>query len=175
MNTQARILILAALGSLLILAGFVLFTVDEREQALVLQFGATVGGAINEPGTDEAGLKAKLPWQNVVYFDRRNLEFDGRATEIIVANQERLLVDAFVRYRIVDPLLYFQSLGVGGASPDVMRRQLDNRLNQILEEAMRDRLSTRTAAGGRPTASGCARSCPASSPPSRAKPAAATA
>ncbi|MEM9232971.1 MAG: protease modulator HflC, partial [Pseudomonadota bacterium] len=144
MSGPTRILALIVLGTVLILAGFLFFTVNERQQALVLQFGAPVGGAINEPGTDESGLKMKLPWQNVVYFDRRNLEFDSRPAEIIVANQERLLVDAFVRYQIVDPLLYYQSLGAGGASPDIMRQGLDVRLTQILEDAMRERLGSRT-------------------------------
>lgn len=144
MNGPARILILVAIGGLLILSSFIFFTVNEKQQALVLQFGATVGGAINEPGSDEAGLKMKLPWQNVVYFDRRNLEFDSSASEIVVASQERLLVDAYVRYQIVDPLLYYQSLGAGGASPDIMRSQLNVRLTQILEAAMRERLGSRT-------------------------------
>lgn len=144
MKSPVRIIGLFVLGAVLILSGFIFFTVNEREQALVLQFGATVGGAINEPGSEEAGLHVKLPWQNVVTFDRRNLEFDGESLEIIVRNEERLLVDAFMRYQIVDPLLYYQSLGAGAGSSGFIRRQLNTRLNQILEEAMRERLSTRT-------------------------------
>ena len=144
MSAPMRVIALVIVGTFLILAGFIFFTVDERHQALVLQFGAPVGGTINEPGTEDAGLKMKLPWQNVVEFDKRNLEFDSRPVEIIVRNEERLLVDAFVRYQIVDPLLYYQSLGTGGASPSIMRQQLNVRLTQILEEAIRERLSTRT-------------------------------
>ena len=145
MNGPTRVLALIIAGSLLILAGFVFFTVREDKQALVLQFGAPVGGSINEPGADEAGLKVKLPWQNVVYFDRKNLEFDlTRPLEIIVRNEERLLVDAFVRYQISDPLLYYQTLGAGGGSPELMRSNLNSRLTQILSEAMRERLGSRS-------------------------------
>lgn len=145
MNGPARFLLLAVLGSLIILSGVVFFTVREDQQALVLQFGAPVGEAINKPGDDEAGLKVKLPWQNVLKFDRKNLEFDlSQPLEIIVRNEERLLVDAFVRYQIIDPLTYFQTLGAGGANEDLMRRNLNSRLTQILSEAMREQLGSRT-------------------------------
>lgn len=139
MSSPIRVLGLFAAGALLVLAGFVFFTVHESQQALKLQFGAPIGGAINEPGANEAGLKMKLPWQNVVYFDRRNLEFDLRnPLEIIVANEERLLVDAFVRYKITEPLIYFQTLGAGAGSPDQMRTTFNSRLTSVLSESMRE-------------------------------------
>jgi membrane protease subunit HflC len=60
----------------------------------------------------DAGLKMKIPFvQNVVYFDKRLLDFDADAQEVIMADQKRLVVDAFARYRIVDPLLFYQAVG----------------------------------------------------------------
>lgn len=86
-----------------------IFTVSEREQALVLRFGEPVG-AVNENG-GEAGLHFKVPFvDSVVMFDRRNLEFDMDPEEIQAANQERLVVDAFLRYRIVNPLRFYQTV-----------------------------------------------------------------
>lgn len=80
------------------------FSVDQREQVLVLQFG-DVQRMISEPG-----LKVKVPFiQDVRRFDKRLLGYDAPAQEIIAADQKRLLVDAFARYRIVDPLKYFQT------------------------------------------------------------------
>ena len=83
-----------------------LFTVHQAKQAIVLQFGNPVR-VIQEPG-----LKLKVPFiQNVVYFDKRLLDFDADATEVIMADQKRLVVDAFARYRIDDPLRFFQAAG----------------------------------------------------------------
>ncbi|MEM9422253.1 MAG: protease modulator HflC, partial [Pseudomonadota bacterium] len=144
MNSPLRFLAILVAGAVLVLSNTILFTVPEQQQALVLQFGDPVSGAINEVGEDEAGLKMKLPWQNVVYFDRRNLEFDlPRPEEIIVANEERLLVDAFVRYRITDPLLYFQTMGAGANNPTFMRSNFNQRLENILGEAMRGQLGSK--------------------------------
>ena len=60
----------------------------------------------------EPGLHVKLPFiQNVVYIDRRVLDFDAEPQEVILGDQKRLVVDAFTRYRIVDPLRFYQSVG----------------------------------------------------------------
>lgn len=143
MGNPIRFLLLAFLVVVVVVMSQVFFTVREDKQALVLQFGAPQGAPINRPGTDEAGLHVKLPFiQNVVEFDRKNLEFDlQNSIEIIVANEQRLLVDAFVRYRIIDPLLYFQSLG---SSDDerLLRRNFNTRLNAVLGEAMRGTLGS---------------------------------
>ena len=83
-----------------------LFTVHQAQQAIVLQFGNPVR-VIQDPG-----LKMKVPFvQNVVYFDKRLLDFDADAQEVIMADQKRLVVDAFARYRIDDPLRFFQAAG----------------------------------------------------------------
>ena len=101
-----------------------IFVVDETEQALVLQFGEPIR-VENEPG-----LKFKLPFvQNVSYFDRRVLDLDSPTQEIIAADQERLVVDTFARFRITDPLAFFQTVGnLNGAA---------SRLSTVLNSATR--------------------------------------
>ena len=97
--------VLVALAALAFIAYNSLFTVYESRQALVLQFGEVTRVAT------EPGLYRKLPFiQNVLYFDRRILDLDSPAQEVIAADQKRLVVDAFARYRIVNPLLFYQSV-----------------------------------------------------------------
>ena len=89
-----------------LLAG-ALFTVDPTEQALVLRFGQPVRDLIGAPG-----LYVKWPFiDTVVYIDKRILALDDERQEVLVADNQRLEVDAFVRYRISDPLLFYQSVG----------------------------------------------------------------
>lgn len=81
-----------------------LFTVHQASQALVLQFGNPIR-VVKEPG-----LNAKLPFiQQVEYFDRRVLDFDAPSVELVLGDQKRLVVDAFARYRIADPLRFRQA------------------------------------------------------------------
>lgn len=96
-------MLLILLGVVVVVVGFISFdavyTVHQTQQALVLQFGKPVQ-VVREPG-----LKFKLPMlQDVEFFDRRILNLDPPAQEVILADQKRVNVDAFVRYRIVDPL-----------------------------------------------------------------------
>jgi len=95
--------VLAIIGGLIVVVGIVafsaLFTVHQTQQALVLQFGEPKE-VIREPG-----LNVKLPFiQNVLYFDRRILDLDPPAQEVILTDQKRINVDSFVRYRILDAL-----------------------------------------------------------------------
>jgi modulator of FtsH protease HflC len=92
------ILAVAAIGSL--------FTVYQSQQALVLQFGNPVR-VVQEPG-----LHVKLPFiQQVETFEKRVLDFDAPSVELVLGDQKRLVVDAFARYRISDPLRFRQSTG----------------------------------------------------------------
>ena len=82
-----------------------LFVVKEINQAIVLQFG-NPKRIITEPG-----LKFKLPFiQNVIYLDRRVLNLDNQPEEVIAADQKRLVVDSFTRWKIVDPLQFYISV-----------------------------------------------------------------
>jgi membrane protease subunit HflC len=88
-----------------VLAWSSLFIVDQTEQALVLQFGEPKR-VVRDPG-----LWVKIPFvQNVVYYDLRVLDYDPPAEEVIAADQKRLVVDTYTRFRITNPLLFFQSV-----------------------------------------------------------------
>ena len=98
---------LAVIGIAVVVVGIVvfssLFTVYQTQQALILQFGNPVGVE------REAGLKFKMPFiQNVEYFDKRILDLDPPVQEVLLADQKRINVDAFARYKIVDPLKFRQ-------------------------------------------------------------------
>ena len=89
----------------IVVAGFAiylsLFTVKEINQAIVLQFGDPKK-VLSEPG-----LQVKIPFiQNVVYLDRRILSLDPAPEEVIASDQKRLIVDAYARFKIVDPLKF---------------------------------------------------------------------
>ncbi|MBM3585167.1 MAG: protease modulator HflC [Alphaproteobacteria bacterium] len=108
----------------LIVGSSTLFTVHQNEQAIVLQFGDPKR-VIRDPG-----LNFKLPFvQDVVTYDRRILDFNNPVEEVIAADQKRLVVDAFARYRIVDPLKFYQSVGTEAVAT--------TRLGNLLNAAMR--------------------------------------
>ena len=89
-----------------VLAASVLFTVHQTQQGIVLQFG-NPKRVIKEPG-----LHFKLPFiQNVEYLEARVLDFAPRAEEIITSDQKRVVMDSFLRYRINDPLKFYQTVG----------------------------------------------------------------
>ncbi|MEW6046905.1 MAG: protease modulator HflC [Bacillota bacterium] len=95
--------------ALAVIAAFVVvqaaFIIDERQQAVILQFGQHVR-TIQEPG-----LHLKLPFiQNVFFFDRRILMADGSVDEYLTLDKKRLLVDHISRWRIEDPLLFYQTV-----------------------------------------------------------------
>lgn len=127
--------LLLILGVLVILGGIVassaLFTVHQTQQAIVLQFG--------EPKkiVTEPGLAWKMPFlQNVLYYEKRVLNLDPPVERILLADQKRLLVDAFARYRIIDPLEFFKTVRTEGG--------VRQRLNPILNAALRGVLGNTT-------------------------------
>jgi membrane protease subunit HflC len=107
----------------LILLYMSLFTVRQTEIALVLQFGKPVSVV------DHAGLQVKLPYQNVVIYDRRILDFEPPAEEVIASDQKRLIVDTYARFKIVNPLQFYQSVGTELAA--------DQRLSTIISASLR--------------------------------------
>ena len=85
---------------------FSVFIVKEVNQAIVLQFGDPKR-IITKPG-----LNFKVPFiQNVVFLDKRILNLDNPPEEVIASDQKRLIVDAFARFQIVDPLKFYISVG----------------------------------------------------------------
>lgn len=123
-------LALAVLAGLaLVLGSLSFYTVDEAEQAIVVQFGEPIGDVISEPG-----LKFKMPWQDVRYFDKRLLVWDGDVTQIPTLGREFILVDATARWRINDPLLFLTSVrDESGAR---------TRLDDIIDSVVRDMVSS---------------------------------
>ena len=118
------VILLSFLVVLTVLAYNSLFFVEQRVQTLILQFGEPIR-VIKEPG-----LNFKIPLaQNVVKFDKRILLFDNSAEEIIAADKKRLIVDAFVRYKIIDPLKFYQTVRFEAA--------LNNRLGSVVNNSLR--------------------------------------
>ena len=118
------VILLSFIVVLTVLAYNSLFFVEQRVQSLILQFGEPIR-VIKEPG-----LNFKIPLaQNVVKFDKRILLFDNSAEEIIAADKKRLIVDAFVRYKIIDPLKFYQTVRFEAA--------LNNRLGSVVNNSLR--------------------------------------
>jgi membrane protease subunit HflC len=129
-----RLIALAVLGGLIIIAILgSLFTVEEHEQAIVFQFGEAQ--RVENPWSEEAnaGLKVKAPFiEQVVYLSRRNLEVDLRPVELLASDQERLVVDAFVRYRITDPIRFYEKLRNESGAQDQLQAIFDSTLRDVL-------------------------------------------
>ena len=142
MKTFLAVLILLV-GAAVIAASQAAFIVRQTEQAILLQFGVAKK-IINETKVDDkglpinaAGLYWKIPFvQNVVYYDKRILDLDTQAKEVIVSGPKRLLVNSFVRFQIVNPLLFYKKLKTEGRA----RRRLDT----ILDSALRRVLGSAT-------------------------------
>ena len=136
-------IVAAVLAAIVLFNSF--FIVDQRKQALLLQVGRAVE-AYNEPGSDEAGLKLKIPLlQNVVMYDRRNLGLNVPGIEAYASNQEQLIVDAFVRWQISDPLAFYQRLN----NERDARSQLRNFTDAAIRNALASRLPEEIISGQR--------------------------
>ncbi len=123
---------LAALGVIvLIIAYSSLYTVPQTRQALVVRLGNPL------PVVTQPGLHGKLPLvDSVIYIDKRILDLENASEEVIAADEKRLLVDAFARYRVNDALRFYQSVGtVEGANL---------RLSPFLNSALRAALGKAT-------------------------------
>ena len=104
-----------------------LFTVKEINQAIVLQFGDPKK-IIAEPG-----LQVKIPFiQNVVFIDRRILSLDPAPEEVIASDQKRLIVDAYARFKIVDPLKFYISVGDERVARSRLATIINSRLRSVL-------------------------------------------
>jgi membrane protease subunit HflC len=107
-----------------------LFTVHQNQQALVLRLGEPVK-ILTEPG-----LQFKYPLvDSVVYIDKRILDLENPAQEVIASDQKRLVVDAFARYKIFDPLKFYQSLGTVDGANSRLTSILNSSLRRVLGEA----------------------------------------
>jgi len=106
---------------------FSLFVVKEINQAIVLQFG-NPKKIITSPG-----LQVKIPFiQNVVFLDRRILSLDPAPEEVIASDQKRLIVDAFARFKITDPLKFYISVGNERVARSRLATIINSRLRSVL-------------------------------------------
>jgi membrane protease subunit HflC len=118
----------------LVLLSSTLFVVDQRQYAIVFALGE-VKKVINEPGLY---FKLPPPFQNVIFLDKRMLTLDTpEADRFITAEKKNILVDAFVKWRIVDPRLYFISFGGD-------ERRSQDRMAQIIKAALNEEITKRT-------------------------------
>lgn len=105
-----------AAAAVVVIGGASMFSVDQTEQAIVTQFGQPVR-VITQPG-----LNFKIPFiQQVISIERRILDLESASIEAITSDQKRLVVDAFARYRIENPLRYFQATGGAAAGQPAAR------------------------------------------------------
>ncbi|MBY0338995.1 MAG: protease modulator HflC [Acetobacteraceae bacterium] len=121
-----RLIALGAVGLValaLLLSSF--FTVHQTQQVLITQFGQPIR-VIQQPG-----LNWKVPFiQTVITFDRRLLDYDAPGEEVILGDQRRIIVDSFTRFRITDPLLFYQTVGVA-------EQGIRGRLSSIVTSSLR--------------------------------------
>ena len=121
----AIVLFVVALGSF--------FTVGQTEQAIVLRLGEPVAGRglVTEPG-----LHYKLPFiENVVYLDNRILFAESPNLEVLASDNQRLEVDSFLRYRIIDPLRFYQTVGGELGAKNQLASVLNSAVRRVLSEA----------------------------------------
>jgi membrane protease subunit HflC len=101
-----RPIVVLAAAALILLAMSSIYTVSETDQVIVTQFGRPVGGVVDRPG-----VHVKVPFiQTLHRFDKRWLEFDGDANEIPTRDKKYIWVDTYARWRISDPLRFFQAV-----------------------------------------------------------------
>ena len=125
-SSRIYLLIIGLIG---LIAYFTLFTVIEVKNAIVLQFGDPKR-VITSPG-----LNFKIPFiQNVIFIDNRILDIDAPAAEVIAADQKRLIVDAFVKFKIVDVLEFYKAFGNENVARSRISAVVNSRIRGVLGE-----------------------------------------
>jgi membrane protease subunit HflC len=120
-------ILLPIIGVVAVVAFFSIFIVKEVNQAIVLQFGDPKK-IITKPG-----LNFKLPFiQNVVFLDKRILNLDAPPEEVIASDQKRLIVDAFARFQIIDPLKFYISVGNERVARSRLSTIINSRIRSVL-------------------------------------------
>jgi len=124
---KAQKILLPIIGIIGALVFFSVFIIKEVNQAIVLQFGDPKRIIV------EPGLNFKIPFiQNVVYLDKRILNLDTPPAEVIASDQKRLIVDAFARFKIVDPLKFYISVGNERVARSRLATIINSRIRNVL-------------------------------------------
>jgi membrane protease subunit HflC len=116
------------------------FIVRQDRQAIVLRFGAYTA-SINEPGANEPGLYFKAPFfDNVIIYDKRNIGLILEGQSIVPSDQERLIVDAVVRWRITDPRRFYQSALTEDGGEERLKVFTESAMRRVLGAATSDQI-----------------------------------
>jgi membrane protease subunit HflC len=144
-NQRLTVLGIIAAGLLIVLSQTV-YVVGQTNQALVIRLGEVVR-TVNASPDDGPGLKVKVPFlETRLLFDKRNQSIQVNRQEILTANQERLMVDAFVRYRINDPVRFYTGLGDDRVAKDRLNSVINASLRQVLGSASSEDIISRRRA-----------------------------
>jgi membrane protease subunit HflC len=133
-KTKKTLIILTVIFAII---GSSMFTVDQRQQVLILQFGEPMR-LITSPG-----IKFKIPLlQDALFFDKRIIDLSAAEEEVIASDQKRLIINAFAKYKIVDPLKFYTTVRTPQALENRLSGVLDSSLRQVIGEVKLSELLT---------------------------------
>lgn len=134
-NQTKKLLIIATIAMIIFLSS--VFTVNQTQQVLILQFGEPIR-VINKPG-----IKFKLPLlQDALFFDKRIIDLDIADQEVIASDQKRLIINAFAKYQIIDPLKFYTTVRSTQGLANKLSGILDSSLRQVIGEEVLSQLLT---------------------------------
>jgi membrane protease subunit HflC len=134
-KSTKKILIITTLALIIFQSSF--FTVDQRQQVLILQFGEPIR-AIDTPG-----IKFKMPFiQNAIFFEKRIIDLSLPEQEVIASDQKRLIINAFTKFQIIDPLKFYTTVGNSYGLSGKLSGILDSSLRQVIGEVTLNELLT---------------------------------
>lgn len=129
MNNNKIVILIFGFMVAIVFAFSTFFMVNQTEQAVIFQFGDPVR-IVKNPG-----LNLKIPFvQNVLHFDTRLQEINTEDKEVIAADQKRLIINAFVKYKIIDPVLYYTTVRDENGFKNKFSTILDSSLRQVIGE-----------------------------------------
>jgi len=134
-STQIKVTIIFVLSIALFFNTF--FIVDQRQQALILQFGKVIR-TVKDPG-----ISYKIPFmQNVIFFDNRIIDLALQEQEVIASDQKRLIINAFTKYKIIDPVKFYTTVLNNNGLANKLAGILDSSLRQVIGEIPLNELLT---------------------------------
>lgn len=136
MNPKTKkILIISSIFAVIFFSS--IFTLDQTQQVLILQFGEPIR-VIKTPG-----IKFKMPlMQNAIFFDKRIIDLSIAEQEVIASDQKRLIINAFAKYKIIDPLKFYTTVGNANGLSGKLSGILDSSLRQVIGEVTLSELLT---------------------------------
>lgn len=136
MNSKTKtILIISSILAVIFFSS--IFTLNQTQQVLILQFGEPIR-VVKTPG-----IKFKMPlMQNAVFFDKRIIDLSIAEQEVIASDQKRLIINAFAKYKIIDPLKFYTTVGNSNGLGAKLSGILDSSLRQVIGEVTLSELLT---------------------------------